>query len=252
MRRPVLHISDILAYADEFHAHVGRWPRNDDGKITGQLGFTWCAVDQALRKGNRGLPKGSSLAKLLLEHRGRRHKMLLPHFTPDEILAWADAYHERCGKWPTLDSGPVAEAPKGKTNGTFTIPGKNKRYIHYSAVDSLPVGGRHQVSRDQNKTLSRQRAERHSARLELAPHLHRGRAGAAVAGSRRCVCQRGFIWRRRAQLRPQCPARPGPSEPQWTALATDKSSRQAKTGPPSLDRRYPEAAPSARRRDRAR
>ena len=31
--------------------------------------------------------------------------------TVGQILAWADAHHTRTGKWPTLASGPVAEAP---------------------------------------------------------------------------------------------------------------------------------------------
>jgi hypothetical protein len=39
-----------------------------------------------------------------------------PPLTVEQILAWADAHHERTGRWPTHDSGPVAEAP-GETWG---------------------------------------------------------------------------------------------------------------------------------------
>ena len=56
MRRSILYVSDILRWADAFYVRMGRWPRRDDGKIEGMLGLTWCAVDQALRKGLRGLP----------------------------------------------------------------------------------------------------------------------------------------------------------------------------------------------------
>jgi hypothetical protein len=111
MRRPVLYIADILSWADAFYARVGRWPVLSDGKIVGQLGLTWLAVSMALRKGNRGLPGGSSLARLLLEQRGRRHKGRLPRFRIKQILAWAEAYHERMGDWPTRDSGAIPEAP---------------------------------------------------------------------------------------------------------------------------------------------
>lgn len=111
MRQPVIHISEILAWADAFHKRVGRWPRRDDGKIPGKLGMTWTAVDQALCKGNRGLRPGSSLAKLLLEHRGRRHKTRPPKLTIRQIVAWADVHKTRTGKWPTTDSGPIHNAP---------------------------------------------------------------------------------------------------------------------------------------------
>jgi hypothetical protein len=64
-RRPPLYASDILAWADDFYARVGHWPLYIDGKITGQLGLTWCAVNQALRKGLPGLPgsDGAALAR---------------------------------------------------------------------------------------------------------------------------------------------------------------------------------------------
>jgi hypothetical protein len=34
-----------------------------------------------------------------------------PVLTVQQILAWADAHHERTGRWPTRNSGPVPEAP---------------------------------------------------------------------------------------------------------------------------------------------
>ncbi len=111
MPRPILYISDILSWADAFRARVGRWPSREDGRIVGQLGLTWSAVDQSLKVGGRGLPRGSSLAKLLLERRSRRHKGLLPRYTYRRLLAWADAYHSRTGRWPKPHSGPIAEAP---------------------------------------------------------------------------------------------------------------------------------------------
>ena len=34
-----------------------------------------------------------------------------PNLTVPQILRWADAHHRRTGKWPSSESGPVAEAP---------------------------------------------------------------------------------------------------------------------------------------------
>jgi hypothetical protein len=35
-----------------------------------------------------------------------------PPLTVEQILAWADAYHERMGRWPTPASGRVREAAR--------------------------------------------------------------------------------------------------------------------------------------------
>jgi hypothetical protein len=54
---------------------------------------------------------GQSLAKLLLVHRQKRHRNLLPKLTTAQILAWADAHHKRTGTWPLDHSGPIRGAP---------------------------------------------------------------------------------------------------------------------------------------------
>jgi hypothetical protein len=112
MRRPVIYISDILAWADAFHARWRRWPCRDDGPVAGMIDLTWMGVNQALIKGHRGLLGGSSLPKLLLEHRGRRHRGQLPHYRVLQILRWADSHHRRTGCWPSCYSGRIAEAPQ--------------------------------------------------------------------------------------------------------------------------------------------
>src|SRR5262249_33615409 len=76
------------------------------------LGLTWKAVDVALMKGHRGLPKGWSLAKLLHERRGVRHLDFLPRLTIKQILVWADEYRKRTGAWPTCRSGSIQSAPR--------------------------------------------------------------------------------------------------------------------------------------------
>ncbi|MDB5307940.1 MAG: hypothetical protein JWO38_2142 [Gemmataceae bacterium] len=108
--RPHLTAAQILEWADEFKARFGRWPTRKDGTRC-LSDTTWSAVDACLKNGSRGLARGSSLAKLLLDHRGRRHKKYLPPLTPALILTWADAHHARTEEWPGQDSGPVADAP---------------------------------------------------------------------------------------------------------------------------------------------
>jgi len=109
--RPLLTVERILAWADAYHAAHGLWPCNEYKPGAAAPGETWKAIDQALKVGWRGLPGGTSLARLLVEHRGpeagRRH----PRLTVAQILAWADAYHAATGRWPVNSPCAVAEAP---------------------------------------------------------------------------------------------------------------------------------------------
>lgn len=110
-RRPEFTVPQILAWADTFQDRAGDWPKSVSGRIPSSLGVTWKAVDMALVKGLRGLPGGSSLARLLAEYRGKRNKARLPPYTKRQILAWADVHRQRTGQWPMRHSGPITEVP---------------------------------------------------------------------------------------------------------------------------------------------
>ncbi|MBI3465890.1 MAG: hypothetical protein HY000_22975 [Planctomycetes bacterium] len=109
---PRYTIAEILRWADAHKARYRKWPVRTSGRITAAKGETWNAVDIALRAGKRGLPGGSSLAKLLAAKRGVPHRMQRPRLTIRQILAWADAYHDRTGKWPTVKAGPLGPYSK--------------------------------------------------------------------------------------------------------------------------------------------
>ena len=128
---PPLTVEQILIWADRFREQTGRWPGHSSGLISGTVGETWRTVDRALRKGDRGLPGGSSLADLLVEHRGHRNLKNLPPLSLEMIRTWAGAYRQATGRWPSRDSGPIAELP-GETwlsvdgclrNGGRGLPG---------------------------------------------------------------------------------------------------------------------------------
>ena len=68
---PNLEIPQILAWADAYHTRHGKWPSRNGGAVPECPGNNWCAIDQALKKGVRGLPGDSSLAKLLQRHRNK-------------------------------------------------------------------------------------------------------------------------------------------------------------------------------------
>jgi hypothetical protein len=92
--RPLLYISQILAWADEHFRRTGAWPTNQSGRIPGTLDEKWINIDGSLRFGLSGLRPGSSIARLLAEHRGHRNRNGLPPLPVAEILRWADAFHK--------------------------------------------------------------------------------------------------------------------------------------------------------------
>ena len=111
LRKPPLTVAQILAWADSHRAAHGRWPRTHSGEVGSAPGETWYAVDGALRAGCRGLPGGSSLARLLAAKRQVPNPKRLPPLTEGGILAWADAHRRRTGEWPKVKSGPVMGEP---------------------------------------------------------------------------------------------------------------------------------------------
>jgi hypothetical protein len=104
---PDLSIARILAWADAHHAATGKWPMGNSGTVPGAPGETWNTINEALRKGRRGLPGGTSLSRLLDERRKKRGHDL----TRQQILTWAEAHRAATGSWPTVNSGAVAGAP---------------------------------------------------------------------------------------------------------------------------------------------
>jgi hypothetical protein len=109
---PRLTESAILAWADAHHAATGDWPKKNSGAVRdAPFEVTWSKVDAALNKGARGLPGGSSLARMLAEHRGARNPSALEPLAIDQILAWADAHRAATGDWPKIKAGTVGDAP---------------------------------------------------------------------------------------------------------------------------------------------
>lgn len=106
-----LTIRKILTWADAHRKRTGQWPTRLSGAVVGSDGTTWMAIQDALYLGGRGLPGGTSLARLLQERRGARNIHRLPKLQVKQILEWTDAHFKRTGKLPIRESGPIDEAP---------------------------------------------------------------------------------------------------------------------------------------------
>ena len=113
---PKLTVGQILELADDHFESLGQWPNRDSGAVIGVEGETWRNLDAALKHGGRGLPRGSSLARLLAKHRSVPNRLALPNLSVEQILAWAKAHYERTNQWPIVKSGPVVDMPEEKWN----------------------------------------------------------------------------------------------------------------------------------------
>jgi superfamily II DNA or RNA helicase len=113
-RPPVLSISQVVIWTAAHHQQTGKWPTSKSGPILDAAGETWGSINHALEKGTRGLPGGSSLARLVAEQRGARYRMDPPTLTVEDILAWADEHHKRTGQWPKSKSGLI-QGSSGET-----------------------------------------------------------------------------------------------------------------------------------------
>jgi hypothetical protein len=109
--RPRFSVPQILRWADAHFKRTGQWPTHKSGTIVDAPDETWEGVTDALHRGCRGLPGGSSVAQVLAEHRGVRNSAAVPQLTTEMILTWADVHQRRTGEWPHFDSGPITDAP---------------------------------------------------------------------------------------------------------------------------------------------
>jgi hypothetical protein len=109
--RAPLTVEQILAWADAHRWRTGRWPSADSGPVRAAPGLTWEAVNRALSRGSRGLPGGSSLARLLAERRGKCYKVRRRPLCERQILLWAGRHFRRTGRWPNAAAGSVLDAP---------------------------------------------------------------------------------------------------------------------------------------------
>jgi hypothetical protein len=107
-----LSLDLILRWADAYREAHGCWPDKSSGPVDASVPDTWANIDRLLARGGRGLPGGSTLCRVLAEHRGVRYRRMEPDLVPAQILAWAEAHHAATGQWPSMRLGRVSAAPE--------------------------------------------------------------------------------------------------------------------------------------------
>jgi hypothetical protein len=72
---------------------------------------------------------------------GGRSRLRKPGITPEQIITWADRYHELTGDWPHRSSGEIVEAT-GVTWFAVDSALKNGLRVLSSTVSRMSTGGR--------------------------------------------------------------------------------------------------------------
>jgi hypothetical protein len=233
---PALTVEQIIVWARAHHARTGRWPTRNSGPVHEEPGQTWYGIDRALREGQRGLGRGSSLVQLLAAQVGKQNHLNLPRLTVAQILAWADAHHARTGQWPSKHAGAVAEAPGEKWSalhdalrtGCRGLPGGTTLYRLLR--QHRQVKGRRPPLRVENVRAGQGRAP---IRINLQPeHLAEVRAGQLTPArlARRCRVSLPVVLRELRRLGVQLPAgrQGGAHRPAWEGRVV-REYRQGRT-----------------------
>jgi hypothetical protein len=139
MRQANLTVTKILKWVDKHYALKDEWPKKNSGKIIGTRNERWDKVDQNLYKGERGLPGGQTLARLLAEHRGVRHRHDRTPLSEEMILTWADDHFDRTGHWPTAESGKVLAAVEFTWQAIALILYRGQRGLQPTSLARLLV-----------------------------------------------------------------------------------------------------------------
>lgn len=69
---PKLSSEKVTVWTKAFRRRHGYWPLRTSGDIPGSQGETWSAIDNAFKRGSRGLPRRGSLSKFI------RHRFHIP------------------------------------------------------------------------------------------------------------------------------------------------------------------------------
>ena len=185
-RPEIMTLDQILAWADGFSCRT--WPLAELHQrrpcVKGTISETWTNLDMALRRGNRGLLGGSSLARLLAERRGRRNPAQLPPWSVEQILDWADAFHAEHGRWPmyTRDKRITKNMQETWKDVDANLRGVSRTSRRFVACSTC--GGTSQQTRTVHSLRCAASSKSWSGPTHFTPKMAAGRAMSRTASLR--------------------------------------------------------------------
>lgn len=114
--KPDLTYEYVLEMAEKHKERTGKWPGQKTGPIVdGHEGDTWAQYERLLCDGGRGLPGGSSLAKLINTKHNHVHDKNKAPVTEDFIVERAKEFFAKNDRYPRIKEGPVEGGHPGDT-----------------------------------------------------------------------------------------------------------------------------------------
>ena len=130
----------ILEDADRFFQQHGFWPKtNSSFGVPDKSYESWTHYDIYLSRGQRGLPGGSTLAKLLQKERGVQNPKGKPRLTEDIILYDIQSFYNLHGRLPNKrETLPVPGKPLETWSGyNSALYGKTRGISERSSLCKL-------------------------------------------------------------------------------------------------------------------
>jgi hypothetical protein len=190
MNLPPFTYKKIIEWAQKHYDRIGQWPDRFSGEVVDSPGDTWTAVEIAVYQGDRGLPGGVTLNKLLAKHCGKRDRLNPPRLSVKQILKWADDHYERTGTWPSVLSGRILAAPEERWEGVNRAMRKGKRGL----APGPGIKKLLQFERAESFRHSRAALTRDTLLERIAAH-HELTGSPPTVGSGEVIDQRGEHWR---------------------------------------------------------
>ena len=104
--------NQVWEAAQAWYGRTGTWPsQHIKEEVPDLSGCTWNAINHALVKGFRGLPRGSSLSQFLTS-RGASNRGSKENLTENQVWEAAQAWYNRTKGWPSQRTkGEIPELP---------------------------------------------------------------------------------------------------------------------------------------------
>jgi len=99
---PQLTQKEIIRWAKSHFRPTGNWPNRNAGPVHGVRGLRWSMVDSALKRGNRGLLGGTSLARLFRDR--AKHPQLVRQILASQHFS-GNSYNCRVVYAGSMDHG---------------------------------------------------------------------------------------------------------------------------------------------------
>ena len=107
-RKTIIKDIDVVNWVKKYKDKYGKFPHHASGKVEfADEDITWSALEACLINGWRGLPKNTSLSKLIAEQFNVINRSNTKKYSNNIIRKWIERHYKEYGYYPTKRSGVI-------------------------------------------------------------------------------------------------------------------------------------------------